>query len=242
MNMKKYFGLALVLLSTNAFAQSGTLQGSAPGSNNQALDYLTGSIEGRDAKLNNIKVDLQGSAYTTEDFNYTTLHYDNELQGNVFYRYNAYHQEVEIKELNIKDEPVRSLAKDKKISIVVDGKPMSFRTFIDKNGKTTNGYLMQLSKGKYNLFKRVVVKYTEGQKAQNSFVKAIPARFSKFTEYYFFEEGAKRMDEIELKNRKLLKLIPADRKESLKAFMKEKSLNIKDPKDLDEVFAFLNKQ
>jgi len=211
-------------------------------SGNSSLDYLLGGIDGRNSKLNKTLIGLQGSAYTADDYRYTTIYYEDEPQGNVYYRYNAYGQEIEIKTVNTVDAPLRSLEKDKKISIIVDGKPMSFKTFIDKKNETTNGYLIQLSEGKHNLYKRIFVKYTEGQKAQNSFVRAIPARFTQFVEYYYFKEGSKRMDEIELKNKKLLKLVPEAEKAGLKAFLKENSLNIKNPADLDKAFIFLNKK
>lgn len=219
---------------------SGQFAGNANNNLAGEMDYMLGSVNERDTKTK-IEHKLQGSAFTSDEFNLTELRYEDEVQGNVFYRYNAYLQEIEIKKMNIQGEGVRSLAKDKKISIMVDGKPMSFKTFIDKNGNTTNGYLIQMTEGKYNLFKRVVVKFTEGQKAQNSFIKAIPARFTQFTEYYFFEEGAKRMDEIELKNRKLLKLVPNSIKDDLKSYLKENGLNIKNPDELEKVFAYLNK-
>ena len=71
-------------------------------------------------------------------------------------------------------------------------------TFIDKGGNTMNGYLTQLVNGEhYDLFRRVHVKFTEGAPAQNSFVKAIPSRFSQFTEYYIQKKGVDRVDELQ---------------------------------------------
>ena len=118
---------------------------------------------------------------------------------------------------------------------------MSFTTFIDSKGLTQNGYLTKLRDGKYSFYKRTDVKFTEGQKAQNSFVPAIPARFSKFTEYYLEVEGRSRIDELELSNRKLLKLVEDDQKEALKQFLKENNIKIKDEYGVYKALEFLNK-
>ncbi|MBT8186227.1 MAG: hypothetical protein KJO73_00905, partial [Croceitalea sp.] len=135
-----------------------------------------------------------------------------------------------------------SLQRDKNISIRNNGKPMSFKTFIDKKGLTQNGYLTLLSDGKFPFYKRTDVKYTEGQKAQNSFVKAIPARFSKFTEYYLELKDANRIDELELSNRKLIKLVPNDIKEGLKAYLKENKIRINDEEDVFLALEYLNQE
>ena len=85
------------------------------------------------------------------------------------------------------------------------------------------------------------MKFTEGQPAQNSFVAAVPARFTPFTEYYFQKKGVNRIDQVLAKNNKLLKLLDADKKTKIKAFLKENDLNIKEEADLIKVFEFLNK-
>ena len=125
--------------------------------------------------------------------------------------------------------------------ITADGKSFSFSTFIDKKGLTQNGYLTKLVDGKYSFYKRYDVKYTQGQKAMNSFVKATPPRFSKFTEYYLEMDGRNRIDELELSNRKLLRLVDADQREALKLYLKENKIKINKESDVFKALAFLNK-
>ncbi|MBT8187609.1 MAG: hypothetical protein KJO73_07975, partial [Croceitalea sp.] len=219
--MKKLLTSFILLTSTICLNAQMTGQVTANavgggGGNNAVVSYLLGDIKSGDDKRSFDEYGIQGSAYTSENFLPTKLYYKNEFQGNYFYRFNAYNEEIELKDVNFAEAPVRSLQRDKNISIRNNGKPMSFKTFIDKKGLTQNGYLTLLSDGKYSYYKRTDVKYTEGQKAQNSFVKAIPARFSQFIEYYLEVEGVNRIDEFELSNRKLLKLVPNDKKEGLK--------------------------
>ncbi|MEM1338286.1 MAG: hypothetical protein AAF634_12200 [Bacteroidota bacterium] len=204
------------------------------------LNAVLGPIQDAEQKLTAAQQNFQGSPYTSEEFLPTTLYYGEENLGPLFYRYNAYNEEIEIKKTNLENEGIRALGRDKKISLLVNGKPMSFSTFIDKKGLTQNGYLTLLQEGKYSLYKRTDVKYTEGQKAQNSFVPAIPARFSKFTEYYLSLEGQNRIDELELSNRKLLKLASEADKEALKQFLKEQKIKINNEQDALKVLEFLN--
>ncbi|MEM1001505.1 MAG: hypothetical protein AAGH46_02525 [Bacteroidota bacterium] len=204
------------------------------------LNAVLGPISDANTKLSFVNEDFQGSPYTHIDFMPTTLYYGEENLGDLFYRYNAYNEEIEIKKTNLESEGIRALGRDKKIAILVNNLPMSFTTFIDKKGLTQNGYLTKLKDGKYSLYKRTDVKYTEGQKAQNSFVPAVPARFSKFTEYYLELEGRNRVDELELSNRKLLKLVDESQRDELKQFLKENKMHIKSEYDIYKVLEFLN--
>ncbi|HAF76774.1 MAG TPA: hypothetical protein DCG42_05575, partial [Maribacter sp.] len=139
------------------------------------------------------------------------------------------------------DEPYKALVKDKEVSLLINAKPLSFKTFVTEKNETINGYLTLLQKGNtYDLYQRTLVKFTEGQPAQNSFVAAVPSRFTKFTEYYFQKDGVNRIDQIPQKNKKLLKLIDASKREDLKIFLKENNLNIKNEQDLIKVFDYLN--
>lgn len=234
------------LFTTTGNSQTfGTVEngiGTSGGGGNSQLTYLLGPISERNEKTSVLERDIQGSAYTSQEFVPGALFYKNKLESNMFYRYNAYGEELEIKDVNIAEAPIRSLNRDKSIQVnTPDGKSISFHTFIDKNGLTQNGYLTKLVDGKYTYYKRYAVKYTQPQKAQNSFVPATPARFTKFTEYYISLEGRNRIDELEMKNRKFLKLVPEETREALKQFFKENKIKIKGENDVLKVLNFLNK-
>lgn len=207
---------------------------------NAQLNAVLGPIQDTEAKLTYKKEEFQGSPYTHDIFLPTNLYYKEENMGTIFYRYNAYNEEIEIKKQNLENEGIRALGRDKKISIVVNGNPMSFKTFIDDKGLTQNGYLTKILEGKYTAYKRVDVKFTEGQKAQNSFVPAIPARFSKFTEYYLEIEGRNKIEAVGLNNRKFLKLMPDEEKAKIKAYLKTNNIKIKNENDLISIMNFLN--
>lgn len=214
----------------------GSMDGSAA-----IIASLVGDIDSRATKRNKTYEDFQGSPYVSNVFLPTIMYYKEENMGSIFYRYNALNEEVEIKDSGLESEAPKSLLRDKEVSILVDGKKMSFNTFVTSKNKTINGYLTRLNSDKdYRLYKRIHVKFTEGKPAANSFVKAVPSRFSQYTEYYFQKDGVNRIDEIPLKNNSLLKLLDDDKRNQVKTYLKENNLNIKEEADLVRVFQFLN--
>lgn len=247
--MRKILMLAITaIVSTTLQAQysgqvptnmGGASQNAAAGA---AIANFLGPVNEAYQKRREIDLDkFQGSPYTSNTFTPTILKYNDEVVGNIYYRYNALNEEIEIKKTSSEDEPYKALVKDKEISLLINAKPLSFKTFVTEKKETINGYLTLLQKGNtYDLYQRTLVKFTEGQPAQNSFVAAVPSRFTKFTEYYFQKDGVNRIDQIPQKNKKLLKLIDASKREDLKIFLKENNLNIKNEQDLIKVFDYLN--
>lgn len=217
----------------------GASQNAAAGA---AIANFLGPVNEAYQKRREIDLDkFQGSPYTSNTFAPTILKYNDEVVGNIYYRYNALNEEIEIKKTSSEDEPYKALVKDKEVSLLINAKSLSFKTFVTEKNETINGYLTLLQKGNtYDLYQRTLVKFTEGQPAQNSFVAAVPSRFTKFTEYYFQKDGVNRIDQIPQKNKKLLKLIDASKREDLKIFLKENNLNIKNERDLAKVFDYLN--
>lgn len=216
--------------------------GAAQGNTAGAIAMLLGPISDADSKRTIDWEEFQGSPYTSDEFNPAELFYKTDKVGTIFYRHNALNEEIEIKETKTQ-QGIRGLNRDKNIIIKVDGKPMRFMTFIDKNGKTMNGYLTQLVQGEhYDLYRRVHVKFTEGQKSPNSFVKSTPSRFSQFTEYYIQKKGVDRIDELQQKNRNLFALAEnQEQKQLLKAFLKDNGLDVDNEQDLVRLIMFLDR-
>lgn len=198
-----------------------------------------GSISDKLDKLDYTDNSIEGSPYMSNSFAPGQLYYGDEAVGNIFYRYNAYNEEIEIKQTNSEAESILGLSKDKNIRLVTNGKPMSFKTIVDKSGNTKNAYLTLLADGNYKLYKHLEVTFREAKKAENSFVKGSPAKFSQFTEYFLEKPDAKRIDQIELNNKKLVQLVGND---ALNTFLKENKLKVKDENALIKVVHFLNEQ
>ena len=247
MNIKPIALVFSLLLSGIASAQtSGQIpvymsSGGAPqGSTAGMIGTLLGPVNEAMEKRSKEWEEFQGSPYVSNYFQKTEVYYKDEKVGDLYYRYNALNEEIEIKE-SPQNPGIRALGRDKSITLMVDNKPMSFKTFIDVKGNTMNGYLTHLVNGEtYDLYKRIHVKFTEGSPAQNSFVKATPSRFSQFIEYYVQKKGVDRVDELTLKNRQLYKIAGPGEKDKIKTFLKDYDIDLNEEKDLIKTFEFLN--
>lgn len=242
--MKKILLAFVSVLSLNiSLGQtSGTVNNFAGVSGTSSeLNYLLGPIEQRKEKLSEKELGIIGSAYTSENFLPGQLYYGDDFEGNVFYRYNAYNEVIEVSDINVPGAPIRTLNRDKKIKLIsINGNPIQFKTYIDGKKLTQNGYLTQMRSGNYSLYKRVDVKYTQSQSAQNSFIPAKPARFTQFTQYYLQVEGINKLQELELSKRKILKILPTEVVDQVKAYSKENKVNFKDENGVFKIIDYLN--
>lgn len=202
---------------------------------------VASQLRAKRSESNVMKGDFIGSPFLADNFVNTSLFYDGELEKKIYYRFNAYNQEIEIKASGDPAATVFAVNKDKKISIDVNKKKMSFKTFVTSQDRTLNGYLINLLDGEaYDLYKRIYTKYSPGRPSPNSFLPPVPARFTNFTEYYFQKKGVNRIDEIILNNKKLLKQLDKDTRDKTKPYLKDNDLNIKEEGDLVKAFEFLN--
>lgn len=215
--------------------------GAAQGSTAGAINTLLGPVSEASQKRTIEWESFAGSPYTHNEYKPGELFYKNEKVGPVYYRYNALNEEIEIKE-NPNEEGLRGLSRDKNIILKVEGNPMRFMTFIDKDGKTLNGYLTQLVDGdNFDLYKRTRVKFTEGAKAANSFVQATPSRFSQFEEYYIQKTGVDRIDELVPKKGKVYNQMDPEQRAGLKTFIKENDLDLDNEKDLMSIVLYMDR-
>lgn len=123
----------------------GASQNAAAGA---AIANFLGPVNEAYQKRREIDLDkFQGSPYTSNTFAPTILKYNDEVVGNIYYRYNALNEEIEIKKTSSEDEPYKALVKDKEVSLLINAKPLSFKTFVTEKNETINGYLTLLQKG-----------------------------------------------------------------------------------------------
>ncbi len=199
-------------------------------------------LELRTNKPNIYDGEILGSPYLTEKFVKSKVYYADELMGDYYMRYNALNSEIEVKQTDAEEEKAKRLLPDKNLRIEYQNKELSFMTYVNKKKITKNGYLTQMVDGKYKLFHRLAIKFSEGKAAANSQVNPIPSRFVPFTEYYFQKEGINRIDQIATQKGKFLKQFDNPLKEELKLFFKEAKIDLGKEEDLVEVFEYLNKR
>ena len=184
-----------------------------------------------------------GSVYINEKFMPCKIFYKDELIGDFLYRHNAFNDEVEIRSTNLGDTTVSSLIIVRNIW-VQDGqtnRKMGVMTFQNDEETLRNGYLYPVvNEGKYQLYFKNQVKFTEGTIPANSFNRPTPNRFTHFRRYFLKIEDKPMALQIDKSKSSLLKHLPKETREQAKVFMKENKISMKDEKDLTDLFNYIN--
>jgi hypothetical protein len=183
-----------------------------------------------------------GSAYADETFKRGKIFYNENELGEVYYRLNAFNHEIELKKTQLDEEKEMALIKNEEVKLITNSEELVYRTFKDDKGKSSTGYLYLLSKGKkYTLYKRLYKKFTEPRPASNSMVNPIPSRFTDYTEFYFKKVNTNEIIEVPKTRGKIIKLFQNGLKISLKEHVKTNNLDLKNEKDLVELFNIIEK-
>ena len=184
-----------------------------------------------------------GSAYENDDFQPGTVFYNDEELGDVYYRINAYNDEVELKKTKLEDEKQLALVKNEEVKIVANNREIVFRSFRDDKGKMDDGYLSLLHEdNKYIIYKRVYKKFSEPKPAANSMVRPIPSRFTDYIAYYYQKVEDSEINEIPLKTNKFLKTFSQENTKEIKDFIKVNNLDLANENDLLTVFKRLDQE
>lgn len=151
----------------------------------------------------------KGSAYEKEDFALGKVFAEDEFLDKVYFRYNAFSDELEIKKTQLKEEEFKALVKNEDIYLISNtGEKYIYREFYAENGEMQRGYLKILSETENaSLYKQYAVKYFEGREAQNSMVNPLPSRFTPFPGYFIKTKSGERILELPTKKRKLFKFL-----------------------------------
>lgn len=184
-----------------------------------------------------------GSVYINEKFMPCKVYFKDDFIGDFLYRHNAFNDEIEIRSVNLADTTVSSLIIVRNIW-VQDGqtnKKMGVMTFQNDEETLRNGYLYPVvNEGKYQLYFKNQVKFTEGTIPANSFVRPTPNRFTHFRRYFLKLEDKEIAFQLEKSKSSLLKHLDKDVRDKAKVFMKENKISMKDEEDLGKLVDYLN--
>ncbi|SHG93101.1 hypothetical protein [Flagellimonas flava] len=239
-----------VLAQGNANVQPGVinfyekgLQGIGPDfGNNPASENFYNQMRdkladlGVEQKLN--LDDIDGSIYFNEQFVKGEIRFNGKKERDMYMRYNAFNDEFEIKNTNLKEDKALALLKNVNISCVLAGDEYIYGVFKDKKNEKSQGYLKSvLNVGGYELHKRNIKHFKAGKEAKTSHAVSFPHRFVDETHFYIsLDDGVPAY--ISSKKRDFLSLFLPDHQQKIKQFMKSRNIDLKTEKGLVNVIAF----
>lgn len=189
------------------------------------------------SKSTNASEIIQGSPYFKDNFIRGRIYVENK-EVNTFFtaRYNAYRDEIEIKN----DTDFDVLIKQKDLSCLI-GKELYLYQKFNKEEETKLGYLKTIYEGnKFSFLIRETKKYKAGKKAQNSLTASFPAKYVDVKEYYFQENSSDTAVFVKQKKKEIIAVIDPEYKTIMNKYLKDNHLNIKKNEDLVAFFKHYN--
>lgn len=207
---------------------------------NPSNDFLFSNVGNAEVTVDWKKA--SGSPYLNESFSPCKLYSNNKLIGDFYYRYNAYSDEIELKE-SLSNPQISSLVQNNQFRLSDGSNNYVYNTLVSKKNEYTEGHLNLLEDGKlFSLLRKDFVTFKKGAPAANSMVKATPDKFTNFTEFYYVDKssGNERAYFLDNNLKNFLNSQKKSEKEKIKTIIKEQNLNTKKEADLIMLFELLN--
>ncbi|WP_420320842.1 hypothetical protein [Flagellimonas sp.] len=216
--------------------------GAAVGSNNlqdftsmQMRESLVNAIINNAQRPSNT-IDLsniEGSPYYTDNFKKGQLFYKNDLMGSFYLRYNAFQDQMEIKNSDLAEEQFQFLVQSNDIRTMVDGKEIQYFTFKATDGLQGNSYFTKEFTGdKYVLYSNMRKKYSPAKASTNSLAQSIPAKFIDDVSVFYGSKGEASLMAIPKKKKDFLEIFPYNNRPAIKKYIRDKRLR---PSNLDHL-------
>ncbi|MEW2922878.1 hypothetical protein AB1A65_15495 [Muricauda sp. ANG21] len=253
--MKNLFSTStfLFLIVLSCFGQTKTVQPWGVVAGNYNIEQAWGNNPSMENLYNDMRIkfgrmgeevnltldDIDGTIYLNENFTLGTLYDEGEAFKKLYMRYDAYNDEVELKE-SLDSDVVRAMVKHPIYSCSINGNEYYYATFIDEDGNSQTGYLTPVVTGEdYTLLVKHIKVFKEGKPAKTSLDNSFPHRFLDKTEYYVSRNNE---TPVFMKTRKsdVLSVFSEDDQKPIKNYMKHKRSNVGDHQDLLNLFAYGN--
>ncbi|MGB5822033.1 MAG: hypothetical protein WBG90_21300 [Saonia sp.] len=188
------------------------------------------------------RANIVGSPYVWEEFKKGPIYSQDGLEGYAYIRYDGYNEEVQLKKYQ-EDEELQKLLPRLDIYCKVDGQEILFREFSDKKGELKKGHLFKLAEADgITVYQRKAKKYKEGKKGATSLEMTVPDKFVDEFELYVGTGNEKgTISFIKPSKKEILKLFKdEDKTGKVKKFISGSNLDLKDAKDIAQIFMYYN--
>jgi len=184
---------------------------------------------------------ISGSPYFNEEFQKSSIvYFDKKLKEQVFLRYNAFSDEIEMKE-NKTSHSDQALLKNSKIHCAINGVTYKYLPIPQGDQRFEKaGYIKEVYKGDvFDLYLRQRKIYREGKKARTSLEQSFPPRFVDFSAWFYQTKssGLKRFKP----NKKEIKKIFKSKSSILAVYLKENKIDFKNETELKNLFSYLDR-
>ena len=182
---------------------------------------------------------IKGSPYFTDTFKSAQVEYFGKiLKNNIFLRYNAFSDEIEMAKSSNQNSSDEILIKNNKVACVIDNDTYRYLGYINENQTPAVGYVKELFKGTtFSFYIRETKAYMEATTARTSLERSFPARYvDKKYYYYAIENGP--LQEVKLSKKKIINSLKPFASQ-IKTFINDKDYKLKKTKEVVEMFVFL---
>lgn len=132
---------------------------------------------------------VQGSPYYTKTFKKAVVsYYEEVIPQDIYLRYNANTDELEMSSYQHTGETDQMLLPDKDLKAKIGSETYNYRSYYDnfKKKEVLKGYFILLLEGSpYNLYLKKTKEFREAKIAKTSLERSFPARFEEKIQYYF---------------------------------------------------------
>lgn len=237
-----------VFTSLTCYSQQAKNFGSPIGSNNlqdfssmQMRESLVNAIINNAQRASNTAdlSNIEGSPYYLDSFKKGSLFYKNDLLGSFYLRYNAFQDQMEIKNSDLSEEQFQFLVQSQDIKTSVNGKEVQYFNFKSSDGLQGSSYFFKEFTGdQYVLYTNKRKKYSPGKASSNSLAQSIPAKFIDDVTLYFGSKENISLIAIPKKKKGFFEIFPDDKRLALKKYIRDKRLKRNNLDDLKSIFIY----
>lgn len=235
MNRLKLMKLVFVTSITGMLNSYGQQSFYSRAPDSPVINFVTAPSSTNETKIN-------GSPYLEETFTQGKVIKKGKTQLVAMMRYNAYTNEVEIKDGSMK-EGYSSLYKRSEFKAIIGDKTYGIHVFKDNDGALRSSYFIELNQGDTKLLFKPEAILRQARRPDTSYGRYVPPTYVWNNSYYIIDNGNSGDEnyavETRLSKRRILKYLNTDT-ESLKQYIKREDLNLRHKEDVVDLFHFYN--
>lgn len=200
----------------------------------QQNDYVNTVFMTRKKDYSDVK--YQGTPYYHENPVLGTPFKKEVAQPKLMLQYNAYNDEIEIKD----GDKTYSLLKSANVKAEINGERFIIDYFLTKEGEEKEGYLIQLTQsGDAVLYFKPIKEYIPGKEPTSGYESYFPPQFVDKSEFYYRLNNSRSAQILKTRKKNLIQIF-TDKEKEIKDFISANKLDLDERADLVKLFDYYN--